>query len=184
MQSLVRKLSCARSHHHQCVFWTERLEKRSCSAPKPSAVRSWGWCKLHHAVHWRRKTKAGVVQPWSLLLGRKEGRKEGMKEIGVGRRGSDWWQEKWAVDTCKTGQWVVDTCKENPILYWRAIGKRQNTSLWSGYDTRADFQSFMLQAQMCEGTRNSQEDFRSKSSTWAKRMSRTLSDDGHHFNCN
>ncbi len=74
MKSLVRKFSCARIHHHQqCVFWTERLGKRSCSAPKPSAVRSWGWCKLHHAVHWRRKTKAGVVQPWSVILGRKEG---------------------------------------------------------------------------------------------------------------
>jgi hypothetical protein len=50
---------------------------------------------------------------------------EGRNEIDVGRRESDWWQEKWAVDTWKTGQWVVDTCKENPILYWKAISEKE-----------------------------------------------------------
>jgi hypothetical protein len=51
---------------------------------------------------------------------------KGRKEIGVGRRESEWWQEKCAGDKCKTGQWVVDTFRENLFLYWKA---KANTSL-------------------------------------------------------
>ncbi len=160
MKSLVRKLSCAPSHHHQCVFWTGRLGKRSSSAPKPSAVRWWGWCKLHHAVHWRRKAKAGVVQPWSVLLGRKE---------------RDWcWKTwKWLVTRKMGCRYVQDRRMGCGYLqgypYFVLKGDRLKAKYLTITRLRHTCRVLVLNA---AGTnvrrnRNSQEDFLSNSSTWA-----------------